>query len=80
MKHEFYLGRDDNRLLSLFKINIILVVIALILSSCSFNLAGDVTPPPGAEQISHARTQPAESESSVYPLVPPDAINGKTIY
>lgn len=80
MKHEFYLGRDDNRLLSLFKITIILVVIALILSSCSFNLAGDVTPPPGAEQISLARTQPAESESSVYPLVPPDAINGKTIY
>lgn len=57
-----------------------LSLILLLLSGCSFNLAGDVTPPPGAEQVSLMRTQPDESVSSVYPLVPPDAQNGKTIY
>lgn len=77
---ELSLDRNHNRVLSLFKISINLLVVALLISGCSFNLAGDVTPPPGAEQISLMRTQPAESESSVYPLVPPDAINGKTIY
>ena len=54
--------------------------IAFLLSGCSLNLTGDVTPPPGAEPVSLLRTQPAESVEGVYPLVPPDPKNGKTIF
>ncbi len=62
-----------------FKLGNLLVVL-LLLSGCSFNLAGDVTPPPGEESVSLMRTQPVESVSGIYPLVPPDAQNGKTIF
>jgi mono/diheme cytochrome c family protein len=51
-----------------------------LLSACSFSLAEDVTPPPGADQMPVSRTQSAPSSDTVFPLVPPNPINGQTIY
>lgn len=53
---------------------------SLLLSACEFSLAADITPPPGAQQISAARTQPAVTSGPLYPLVPPDPANGQAIY
>ncbi|MGB9673779.1 MAG: c-type cytochrome [Anaerolineales bacterium] len=63
-----------------FALVLILLVGALSMAGCSFNLAGDVTPPPGAEQVSLIRTPPSETGANIYPLVPPDPFNGKQIY
>ena len=52
---------------------------AIILSACSFSLAGDITPPPGSELPAQQATQPA-AISPVYPIVPPDLANGAKIY
>ncbi len=52
----------------------------LALAGCSFSLAADVTPPPGASDIAIARTQTASSLQDIYPLIPPDAKKGKAIF
>lgn len=52
----------------------------LFLSACSFSLAQDITPPPGAVQLTVMRTQAAPSSGSVFPLVPPNPANGYEIY
>lgn len=57
-----------------------LFLLAVGVTGCSFSLAADVTPPPGASDITISRTQIASSLQDIYPLVPPDAKNGKAIY
>ncbi|PWH20199.1 MAG: hypothetical protein DDG59_00905 [Anaerolineae bacterium] len=57
-----------------------LLLLTLGVAGCSFSLAADVTPPPGASDIAISRTQIATSLQDVYPLVPPDVNNGKAIY
>jgi mono/diheme cytochrome c family protein len=55
------------------------LVLALILSACSFSLAADVTPPPGY----HSPTVPAQPVAVVgplYPLVPPNPADGAGIF
>jgi len=51
----------------------------LILSACSFSLAEDITPPPGAEVPVEAPTQPP-LRGPLYPLVSPDPSAGSQIY
>lgn len=59
---------------------IILLGLTVLLSACSVSLAGDITPPPGAE------TQPAQpstqsvTASPIYPIVPPDLAAGAVLY
>jgi mono/diheme cytochrome c family protein len=55
-------------------------LLAVGVAGCSFSLAADVTPPPGASDITISRTQIASSLQDIYPLVPPDVNNGKAIY
>ena len=63
-----------------FKGIIALICIAIILSACGLSLAGDVTPPPGAElPVVEPPTQSVAS-SPIYPIVPPDLVNGAKIY
>lgn len=57
-----------------------LFFLAVGVSGCSFSLAADITPPPGASDITISRTQIASSLQDIYPLVPPDVSNGKAIY
>jgi mono/diheme cytochrome c family protein len=51
----------------------------LILSACSFSLAEDITPPPGAEVPFEQPTQPPLS-GPLYPIVDPDPSAGRSIY
>lgn len=47
------------------------LLVLLVLSACSFSLADDITPPPGAEVAFEEPTQPPVS-GPLYPLVKPD--------
>jgi mono/diheme cytochrome c family protein len=51
----------------------------LLLSACSFSLAEDITPPPGAEVPFEQPTQPPLS-GPLYPIVDPDPSAGRSIY
>lgn len=55
-------------------------LLAFILSACSFSLAEDITPPPGAVQAPLQNTQPAKLNGPLYPLVPPSPQDGLPIY
>ncbi|MCX8061305.1 MAG: c-type cytochrome [Anaerolineales bacterium] len=57
-----------------------IVLVAIGLAGCSFSLAADVTPPPGASDLAISRTQIASSLQDIYPLVPPDVNKGKAIF
>ncbi len=60
-------------------LNILFTVIsALIIAGCGLSLAQDVTPPPNAQSFT-AQDSPAASES-IFPLVPPDPVQGGGIY
>ncbi len=50
-----------------------------ILTACSFSLAEDITPPPGAEVPFEKPTQPSLS-GPLYPMVPPDPSAGSVTY
>jgi mono/diheme cytochrome c family protein len=59
--------------------------IALLLSACSFSLAGDVTPPPhytppALPQSTVVATEGARTSGLSYPLLPPDPAKGAPIY
>jgi mono/diheme cytochrome c family protein len=55
---------------------ILLFLFPLILTACSFSLAEDITPPPGAQQpVVQASTEEAPT-GPLYPLVPPDPAAG----
>lgn len=59
----------------------LLLISAWLLGACSFSLAEDITPPPGSEQMPViGSTQPAQVSGPLYPLVPPDPENGRSIY
>ena len=56
------------------------VLFPLILAACSFSLAEDITPPPGAQQpVVQSSTSEAPTGPS-YPLVPPDPAAGAADY
>jgi mono/diheme cytochrome c family protein len=58
----------------------LLIILAAGLSACSFSLAGDITPPPGSVlPATQPVTQPV-AVSPVYPIVPPDIVNGADLY
>src|SRR5512135_101032 len=58
-----------------------LLLLASLLSACSFSLAADITPPPGSEQNPPiAATQLAPINGPLYPLVPPNHVGGNAIY
>lgn len=56
-----------------------LVLMALLLSACSFSLAEDITPPPGAEVPFEEPTQPP-LRGPLYPLVRPDPAAASATY
>jgi mono/diheme cytochrome c family protein len=56
----------------------ILIGLAVVLSACS--LAADITPPPGSELQPTQQATKAVIASSVYPIVPPDLVNGAKLY
>lgn len=51
----------------------------LILTACSFSLAEDITPPPGAEVPFEQPTQPPMN-GPLYPMVPPNPSSGSATY
>src|SRR4030067_1322485 len=55
------------------------LLLFLLLSACSFSLAEDITPPPGAEIPAEIPTQPPPS-GPLYPLVSPTPAAGALIY
>jgi len=57
-----------------------LLVLAFLLSGCSFSLAEDITPPPGSEQQPPESPQPEPVSGPLYPLVPPNPQAGGSIY
>ena len=60
-----------------------LVIISgtLLLAACSnFSLAGDITPPPGAEISSAIQPTQSAPTGALYPLVPPDPAQGEPIF
>ena len=59
---------------------IALIFSAVLLSACSFSLAGDVTPPPGSELPVVQQATQSVATSPIYPIVPPDLVNGAKIY
>jgi mono/diheme cytochrome c family protein len=61
------------------KILVASVFTLLFLSACSFSLAEDITPPPGAEVPFEQPTQPPLT-GPLYPIVDPDPAAGRSIY
>ncbi len=57
-----------------------LSLLAILITACSFTLAEDITPPPGAVQSPVSRTEPVPVSGPLYPLVPPNTGNGAVIY
>jgi mono/diheme cytochrome c family protein len=58
-----------------------IILAALILTACSFSLAADVTPPPGAQAPVITQQPSAQQVSNaLYPLVPPNPAAGQEIY
>ncbi|MGE5124289.1 MAG: c-type cytochrome [Acidobacteriaceae bacterium] len=55
-----------------------LIPLLIFLSACS--LASDITPPPGSIQKPPPQATQPVAESPVYPIVPPDLVNGYKIY
>jgi mono/diheme cytochrome c family protein len=68
--------------MNLFKFSRFLfpLFLLVLLSACSFSLAADVTPPPGAAQQAPVQTQAVQVSGPLYPLVAPNPENGKAIY
>jgi len=59
---------------------IVLASLAIALSACSFSLVSDITPPPGSEQQPPQPTTKSVGDSPVYPIVPPDLVDGAKIF
>ena len=55
------------------------MLLLLLLSACSFSLAEDITPPPGAEIPAEMPSQPPPS-GPLYPLISPNPAEGALIY
>jgi mono/diheme cytochrome c family protein len=78
MDQDNKLHRRHPRLLAV-KLTTISISGLFFLAGCSFSLAEDITPPPGAEVPQEMPTQPPLS-GPLYPLVPPDPSAGGQIY
>jgi mono/diheme cytochrome c family protein len=59
---------------------ILLFLFPLILAACSFSLAEDITPPPGAQQPVVQASTAEVPTGPLYPLVPPDPAAGAADY
>jgi len=59
---------------------LLLIASAFLITACSFSLAADITPPPGAEQPVIRATSPVALTGPLYPLVPPDPTAGASIF
>jgi mono/diheme cytochrome c family protein len=59
---------------------ILFLLLALLTAGCSFSLAEDITPPPGAVQSPVSSPQPVQISGPLYPLVQPDPANGAAIF
>lgn len=59
---------------------ILLLILAAFLSACSFSMAADITPPPGSELPAAQQATQSVATSPVYPIVPPDLVNGEKLY
>ena len=57
--------------------SVLTIAFLLLLSACSFNLAGDITPPPGWHPTP---VPPTPDMSTLYPALPPNPTEGKAIY
>ncbi len=55
----------------------LIALLLLALTACSFNLAGDITPPPGWHPTP---VPPTADISTLYPALPPDPAAGQAIY
>jgi mono/diheme cytochrome c family protein len=55
------------------------LLLALLLSGCSFSLAEDITPPPNYKEPAVEEALPTAA-STVFPLVAPDPLQGALIY
>jgi len=55
-------------------------LIIILLSSCNFTLAADITPPPDYQEPTAVETQAVELEGPMYPLVAPDPSAGAAIF
>ena len=58
----------------------VLVMFAWLLSACQFSLAADVTPPPGYQPPPEVTAAPEVTSGPVYPLLPPDPLEGEAIF
>ena len=59
---------------------VLLITTAMVLSSCSFSMAGDITPPPGSELPFVQQATQTIASDILYPLLPPNLANGAQIY
>ena len=55
-------------------------LVLFFLSACSFSLAEDVTPPPGAKATEPLQTRPAPAPVALFPDTAPDPDAGQVIY
>jgi len=58
----------------------LLLAVLLTLSACTFSLAEDITPPPGADQMTAPEPQAQAISGPVFPVVPPDPAQGAAIF
>ncbi len=60
-----------------FVIILVLILLALTATACGFNLAADITPPPGWHPTA---APPTPNTANLYPAIPPDPVIGEQIY
>lgn len=68
------------KLLTMKKYSLLSILLLLLLSACSLILTTDVTPPPSNEQTPVSQIQPTFPSGSIFPLVPPNPVNGQVIF
>jgi len=60
--------------------SVVILFTSLFISACSFSLAEDIPPPPGAEQRPVIQEQAQATNGPLYPLMPPNPADGEAIY
>ena len=60
--------------------SVVILFFSLFISACSFSLAEDIPPPPGAEQRPIIQEQAQATNGPLYPLMPPNPADGEAIY
>ncbi len=68
------------KLINNFWRRVVILSLMVLGAACSFNLAGDVTPPPGYQPPPIIDAQATSPHGQMFPLVPPDPKNGEAIY